>query len=472
MWIIRSALIAAVFIVGGKSIHANSIGDSISNTPVLIHKIHILGNKSTKIWIIQRELSISEGDSLTGFELVNQLKISKQNLINTFLFNFVDTRYVIDELNRAEVYIMLSERWYFWPIPILDLAETHLNSWWVNKDFSRISYGVDFRKKNFRGRNDELNLFAQLGYTQLLAIEYTVPYINKKQTLGFKARLSYGQNHEVNYISDDNLRLFYKDVNKIQQRTSGSEMTFIYRRQFYSRHLFGIGFGHVEIGDSILELNPDYLTSGKKKMNYFNLSYRYLLDSRDNQNYALRGRYFSGTLIKYGLGLLSPSVDLWWVKLEYKHYWQLFPRVYPAFLTQIHFYPNRRQPYFLRDGLGYEDKSTIRSYELYVIDAQQFAIAKFQLRYQLVAPKSYNFNFIPLNKFKKVHFSLYAGIFGDIGYAYDRYGYPNNEMANSLQYGSGISLDIASYYNVVFRTEYSLNKFGEHGIFLHFVAPI
>jgi hypothetical protein len=99
-------------------------------------------------------------------------------------------------------------------------------------------------------------------------------------------------------------------------------------------------------------------------------------------------------------------------------------------------------------------------------------VAKSQLRYELVAPTTVNLPYVMVNKFKKFHYSIYLGIFTDVGYARDRGVIPNNPLANDWQYGSGVSIDWVTYYDIVFRTEYSVNKFGEHGLFLHFVSPI
>jgi hypothetical protein len=54
----------------------------------------------------------------------------------------------------------------------------------------------------------------------------------------------------------------------------------------------------------------------------------------------------------------------------------------------------------------------------------------------------------------------------------DNLDFPKNSLADELQFGYGIGLDFVTYYDIVLRSEYSFNKFGEHGFFLHFVAPI
>ncbi len=89
--------------------------DTTGNQMLVIDRIIIIGNKTTKPWIIHRELSMKQGDSLSRFELVNGLETSKQNLTNTSLFNAIEMHFVIVDEVKAEVYIMLQERWYLWP---------------------------------------------------------------------------------------------------------------------------------------------------------------------------------------------------------------------------------------------------------------------------------------------------------------------------------------------------------------------
>ncbi len=124
----------------------------------------------------------------------------------------------------------------------------------------------------------------------------------------------------------------------------------------------------------------------------------------------------------------------------------------------------------MQNGLGYNSFS-IRSYEYYVIDGQNIGLAKAQIRYQLVKPRSVGLGNLS-DRFGKFHYAFYLGLFTDFGYVQDNNGFVENNLANDLQYGSGISLDFVSYYDIVIRSEISINKFGESGFFIHFVAPI
>ena len=64
------------------------------------------------------------------------------------------------------------------------------------------------------------------------------------------------------------------------------------------------------------------------------------------------------------------------------------------------------------------------------------------------------------------------GAYLDMGYVDSKTLKSNNFLTNTFLYGGGLSLDFVSSYDIVFRVEYSINKMKEHGLFLHFVAPI
>jgi hypothetical protein len=62
-------------------------------------------------------------------------------------------------------------------------------------------------------------------------------------------------------------------------------------------------------------------------------------------------------------------------------------------------------------------------------------------------------------------------LFFDTGYANSEH-VINSKLTNEFLYSGGLGIDLVTYYDKVLRIEYSLNKFGEHGIFFHLAAPI
>ena len=121
--------------------------------------------------------------------------------------------------------------------------------------------------------------------------------------------------------------------------------------------------------------------------------------------------------------------------------------------------------------MGY-GREAIRGYEYYVIDGQRYFLTRNNIKFELMSKKVVQAGFIPLNKFNTIPFSFYLNLFFDAGYVRDALYFNGNPLTNSWQYGYGAGLDLFTYYDLVFRLEYSFNKLGESGIFLHFTAPI
>jgi hypothetical protein len=76
-----------------------------------------------------------------------------------------------------------------------------------------------------------------------------------------------------------------------------------------------------------------------------------------------------------------------------------------------------------------------------------------------------------MKQFNKSHYSLYLGLFSDMGYVIDEQTNEHNTLSNSLLWGNGISLDYVTYYDKLLRIEFSVNHLGEKGVFLHFSNP-
>ena len=77
-----------------------------------------------------------------------------------------------------------------------------------------------------------------------------------------------------------------------------------------------------------------------------------------------------------------------------------------------------------------------------------------------------------MNKFSTIPYAFYLNVYADGGYAKDDAFKRNNSLNNSFQFGYGAGIDFVTYYDLVFRFEYSFNKLGESGFFLHFTSPI
>jgi hypothetical protein len=76
-----------------------------------------------------------------------------------------------------------------------------------------------------------------------------------------------------------------------------------------------------------------------------------------------------------------------------------------------------------------------------------------------------------IKKFSKIHFAVYWNCYLDMGYVH--LANPmNNTLANQFLIGGGSGVDWVTYYDIVIRTEYSINQFGNTNFNISFVSPL
>ncbi len=449
----------------------------------IIKSVEITGNKKTKKQIIIRELLFKENDTIDNNTIETFIKKSRENLLNTSLFNFVkiETSYIRDDIPSRDVIpdkyqvikikIDVLERWYIWPIPIVELSVRNFNSWWQTKDFGRINYGFYLRQDNFRGRKETVTLLFRYGYDETFSISYMIPYINRKQTIGLGLSGGLSRNHEIAYNTIENKLKYHKDKTNYPLTKTYTNIQLHYRPDIYNTHYVDFNYNHNIFNDTLNSLNKNFSFNNQTNIEFLTLHYKFANDFRDSKPYPLRGHYFDVDVSKYGLGFLSANTDLLNIHSSYNKYWQLSKKYFFAAGLIASYTNKNEQPYYLASSVGF-GHDNIRSYDYYVINGQYFGVAKLNLKYELVPTQVYNYKFIPTEKFSKVHYAFYLNLFVDGGYVYDNHFYPGNALANQLLYSAGIGFDFVTYYDKVLRVEYSINKKGETGVFINFIAPI
>ncbi len=120
-----------------------SVFDTLAapNDTIVISQLIITGNKITRLSIIERELLIHENDTLEQIVFEKAAERTRENLMNTNLFNFVTISRQLVATNRIVVVIDLKERWYIMPIPIFELVDRNFNEWVKSGDWTRVNYG-------------------------------------------------------------------------------------------------------------------------------------------------------------------------------------------------------------------------------------------------------------------------------------------------------------------------------------------
>jgi outer membrane protein assembly factor BamA len=453
------------------SIPVTDTAQALCQKYLRVNDIILTGNKVTKPHIILRELTFVKGDSLRYCDLPKALGKSKENLLNSSLFNFATLDTIRLDSSRINIKITLTERWYTWPVPIFEIAERNFNTWWLTRDLSRASYGFYLVRDNFRGRKESLAFKFRFGYAEQFGVSYSVPYLNKKQTHGLGMAVSYSRNHEIAYKTVNNKLQFFKHPDKYIRSDFSSRLTYTYRHKYYYTHLGEVRYYDGSVDDTVRSITRDYFVDNRASMQFFSATYEFRSDHRNSRVYPLKGYYFDVEVTKMGLGLLAgENLDVLYVESQVKKYWQVHNRFYFASSLKGKVSSGVQQPYAVQRALGYRDY--VRAYEYYVIDGQSYGLMKAALRYELIKPRTQQIPYLRFEKFNKFHYAMYLSVFSDMGYVDDRLYSKYNYLANSLLWGSGVGLDFVTYYDTVLRVEYSFNKLGENGVFIHFSSPI
>ncbi|MCK9219052.1 MAG: BamA/TamA family outer membrane protein [Bacteroidales bacterium] len=474
----RQLTLLLLLFLMAKSISAGNEPDTLlrEKSPYLvIGKIEINGNKLTRRKIITRELKFHEGDTVLSSALPTFLVTGKENVFNTRLFNFVTFDTVrIPGTVVLDIHITVIERWYIWPIPYFEIGDRNINVWWETRDFSRLTYGVDFTFFNVRGRNETLKILTHFGFNKKFGFNYTVPYVNEKQTVGLGFGAEVDLNHEVPVTTIENQPVFEKDASSYLKQLRCGYLELRVRPNIYALHTLRCSYYSYYFADRVLAI-PGFSLSNSNFQNFFSFNYLYKDDHRDIHYYPLTGYYFDAEL---NFSVPYSFTHNGYLKINLRKYWQLSKRWYFASGFTGKGSIEQEQPYFLAQGLGY-GRDMVRGYEYFVIDGQHFALLKNNLKFALFPSRVCKLKFIHSSKFNTLPLALYLNLYMDLGYVYN-YGSSNqrthadygNTLQNQLLAGFGSGLDFTTYYDIVIRMEFSVNAMGRPGFYLHFIAPI
>ncbi|MBR9999494.1 MAG: BamA/TamA family outer membrane protein, partial [Cyclobacteriaceae bacterium] len=321
---------------------------------------------------------------------------------------------------------------------------------------------------NVRGRNETLKLTAQIAFTKSIQISYGLPFIDRKQKVGLNFLFDYSLNKNTNIVTTDHKYIFLDSDNWLrEQYQAGVSVT--YRNSLYNHHTFGLNFNQSQVNDTILELNPNYYTGGTSQ-GYFRIYYSFVYDSRDIKAYPLSGNYFAGRIEKLGIGVIN-EVDVFGLTAFYNRFIDLGKHFYFTVGVGGALYAPEKQPYSLYNSMG-KVPFTLRGYELYVIEGPYFVQNQYTLRKRLFQTETNLRNILSSKHFSKFQLALYFKSYFDFGYVK---AYPENEMnkrfTDTLIYGGGAGFDLVTFYDLVFRFEYSINKAGEHGFVFGIRSP-
>lgn len=426
----------------------------------VIGQILITGNKRTKDYIIERELPFKSGDSIQLPELVKQFETARQQLVNTRLF--IEAIVSLKSVRGyfVDIAIDVKERWYVFPIPYVKPIDRNLSEW-AKQGYGteRLNYGFKFTHYNISGRNDKLRLWLITGYSKQLQFQYDQPYADKTLKHGYKLSFLYSANKEFNYATINNQQQFTDSLKGIK-RWYGS-VEYNYRPALKTFHTLRLGFTHLAIDKNVLGINPKYYKDGVNNIDIPEIGYTLRHFDVDYQPYPLKGWMGEISVLKQGI---HSYTEMWQFGAKYTKASDLGKNWSFSWETKGVLRLPFDQPYYNSQMFGYQDMY-LRGLEKYVVDGVAGAMSKQTIRKELI-----RFNiptFISSGAHARIPFRVYAKAFADAGYVYNK-AMPQNSLTNKMMYSTGFGVDFVTFYDFVFRFDYSFNQLGQNGLFLHF----
>lgn len=463
-----------VVLLSCSTIYAQNINEKLltdtdtvtaaNNHLFTVGNVNITGNTKTKDFIMLREIPFKKGDQYTLPVLIVKFEDARRQLMNTTLFHSVVVAADSFLGETVNVSVTVKERWYLFPAPYFKPVDRNLNQWIVQQKASlkRVEYGAKLYYYNATGRNDKLKFLFINGYTKQLSFSYDRLYIDKKLKWGMKTGFAAGKNREINYNTINDKQVFYKDNDNFVGSFLNTYAELTYRRAIRTRHSFGVGYTEREVGDTIIKINPDFLTTGKTRVKYPGIFYTMGYYDLDYNAYPTKGY---AAELNFGKRGFNKSFNIWEFHLKGTGNWHLWPKMFLNVTTYGGIKFPFRQPYVNQRFLGFGD-IFLQGYEYYVMDGAAGGFLKSSINRELINIK---IRIPPVKKGKEaqhIPFRVYGKVFGNTGYVYN----PKpgeNRLLNRMLYSGGFGIDIITFYDIIFKLEWSFNQLGENGLFLH-----
>ena len=430
-------LLFTIILSGNEPINGNLFAQEKGNDFFVVDSIQIFGNETTKDYIILRELTFTKGDTVN--EAV--LKFNKERVYSLGIFNKVKI-FRLKRVNKNYVLILVKESWYIYPLPMLAFQ---------NSQWDKISYGIDFLWKNFRGRNETLHLVAAFGYDPVYAVNYFVPVVDGLKNISFAGQLSFNRTFNKSKSLENLVGGEFKF------KSYSGMIGFGKRLNQFNEVFISLGFQYTE---QPFESLASFTASGNKIDRMPMMKLNYLYDTRDLKQFSSGGTYFQTGYFQKGFGVNDISYNI--LDVDYRRY-QPVAKKFTAKLRLLgrHVW-GKRIPFYDRSYFGYNE--IIRGHSLDYTEGDNYFKTSFDLNYSIL--DEWNFTIkLPLipQKLTSARIGINVSIFYDAGSTFN-----NGDIISRLKFQSGYGVGMIILflpYNAL-RVEYALNEKGKGEILI------
>jgi outer membrane protein assembly factor BamA len=322
------------------------------DTAMTVQKIVIVGNETTKDYIILREMKLQPGATITP----ESLEHDQKRIYSLQLFNKVELEAAPADGGRAIV-VRVDERWYFFPFPILGIRY---------RDIDNLFYGAGVVHSNFRGRNERVFASFALGFDRWVQMAYHNPRLfDEDWFLG--SQLQYARVH--NLSTQDAI---YEQTNFKAGLTLGKR---------YGLYRSVAGWVNYDLWQ-VSEPKVGRTASSDGRDAYVSFGGSYELDTRDIREYPTQGLRLSTWAAKYGVG--GKEVDFFRYGYDVRIYEPLGSDVSVALRSFSNLAGGGIVPKYRNVYFGYDER--IRGHFKTVLEGESLVGGSGELRVQLLKP--------------------------------------------------------------------------------------
>jgi hypothetical protein len=293
---------------------------------------------------------------------------------------------------------------------------------------------------------------------------YDRPNTGKNLIHGFGGGFLISGQQEINVITQNNQQVFVNrdslsGAGRYLQTQATFSLRYYYRPALRTKHFFRFSYNLLTIDSAILVYNPDYFLNHRLSVNYPELFYSLNYNNIDYVPYPTRGFLFETSILQRGI---SADMNMTQLIARSNEAFSFAPKLY--FVSQ-NFGVIRlpfKQPFYNQSLLGYGDYY-MRGLEKYVVDGIGLLLDRNTVMWELL---HFNIPFLHNTSHDHIPFRIYAKTYADVGYVFNKYNNLNS-LQNTMLYTYGVGFDVVTFYDFVFRIEYSVNQLGEKGLFFH-----
>ncbi len=404
--------------------------NTVTEYPVRIDSVIITGNKITEPYVILRELTFKKGDYVTR----KTLEYNRERIFSLGIF----TRVRLYPEKHGDInllYIEVSESWYIYPIPYVELQD---------RDWKKFSYGINLLVRNFRGRNETVLARAGFGYDPSAELYYELPYFIRSDDIYMNVQLVYRNSINRSTIAKN---IYGEDF---KQKFISGYLDIGKRFGLYNKFDVNIGYEYVKSPAAILGISA----SGGKIDRQPVAGARYIFDTRDLAQFPSRGFYALADFESKGFGLDGINYQV--ADLDLREYRTLFDGIILKwrFATRQTF--GKTVPYYDYSYLGYNER--IRGHFNQEREGNNSYVGSLELNYPIIRELDINLDFIPIipQSLLTYRLALYAELFTDTGaITMDHQPLALGDFKSG--YGTGLSFLLLPYSAL--RIEYALDEY-------------